>query len=136
MTQENKELLLKDLCARLPYKVICKVDKIKFEGELREIELSYNMARLYNVEGDESENVYIYDCKPYLFPMSSMTEEQKKEYDSIIYHDIELHCERYYNVIDVDCYEELHDFYHKNHLDYRNLIGIGLAIDATGLNIY
>ena len=52
MTQEDKELLLKDLCARLPYKVICKVDKIKFEGELREIELSYNMARLYNIEDD------------------------------------------------------------------------------------
>ena len=65
-----------------------------------------------------------------------MTEEQKKEYDSIIYHNVELHWERYYDVIDVDWYEVLHDFYNKNHLDYRGLISMGLAIDATGLNIY
>lgn len=128
MTQEDKELLLKDLCARLPYKVICKVDKIKFEGELREIELSYNMARLYNIEDDQSENVYVYDCKPYLFPLSSITEEQSK-----IYHELVGGMFGTGVLINLDC---LIDFFNRNHLDWRGLIPMGLAKDATGLNIY
>ena len=102
------------------YGMVCKLD-------------SFLLDQIYNMNDSD---VPFDEFKPYLFPLSSMTEEQRKEYDSIIYHNIELHCERYYDVIDVDCYEELHDFYHKNHLDYRNLIGMGIALDATGLNIY
>ena len=139
MTQKDKELLLKDLCARLPYGVRCSfgVDDAIYEVcgvnpsccGASEIQATHIKN---GINGDFTLN----SCKLYLFPLSSMTEEQKKEYYSIIYHEVELHCERYYNVIDVDCYEELHDFYHKNHLDYRNLIGKGPALDATGLNIY
>ena len=147
MKQEDKELLLKELCARLPYKVICKVDNINFEGELREIGISYNTARLYNVEGDESENVYVYDCKPYLFPLSSMTEEQKKEISKRynyhnyygLYIEITNHSEGYWDR-DTSCnlqdYLWLEDWYNKNHFDYRGLIEKGLAIDASNKNIY
>ena len=136
MTQNEKELLLKDLCARVPYGV--KYMRYSWDydtdQELPVIETLecadkdgyINHRRVYTVD----------DIKPYLFPLSSMTEEQKKEYDSIIYHNVELHWEKYYDVIDVDWYEELHDFYNKNHLDYRGLIPMGLANDATGLNIY
>ena len=65
--------------------------------------------------------------KPYLFPLSSMTEEQKKEYQYIT--------ERWmydssYSISDST------DWLNKNHFDYRGLIKKGLAIDATGLNIY
>ena len=133
MTQEDKELLLKDICARLPYGVKVLVDNkhwCDFDGHTPSKITFDNSYRLLFL------GVELGYVKPCLFPMSSMTEEQKKEYDSIVYHNIELHCERYYDVIDVDCYEELHDFYHKNHLDYRNLIGKGLAIDATDLGIY
>lgn len=150
MEQKQKDLLLKDLCARLPYKVRCKVDKINFEGELREIELSYNMARLYNVEDDESENVYVYDCKPYLFPLSSITEEQMKELKELCdmyapddddsnyaYMGIEVLCK---HVLD-DVWEfnfktDVIDWFNKNHLDWRGLIPMGLAKDATNKNIY
>ena len=134
MTQENKELLLKDLCARLPYGVKVEIthwrnrDKGMIDSKIFRVPLDVNKASVLIKSTS--------DVRPYLFPLSSMTDEQKKEYDSIIYHGVELHCERYYNVIDVDCFEELQEFYHKNHLDYRNLIGFGLAIDATGLNIY
>ena len=148
MDKDNRNLLLQDLSPRIPYGVKVAVN----QSELRNYDYKWK-SWSFDEEPQEIDGVSIYGVtfgsmdmsdgvigfeyiKPYLFPLSSMTEEQKKEYDSIIYHNIELHCERYYDVIDVDCYEELHDFYHKNHLDYRNLIGKGLAIDATGLNIY
>lgn len=134
MTKDDTELFLKDLCARLPYGVKGRYNNMVMS--LRMIDPFDNYRPLYCANNSGSEYADVDEFKPYLFPMSSMTEEQKKEYDSIIYHDVELHCERYYNVIDVDCYEELHDFFHKNHLDYRGLIEKGLAIDATGLNIY
>lgn len=138
MTQENKDLLLKDLCARLPYGVKCAYfdikDKLKV-GELLTIWCKEKRVFIdkLSIDHDGCDCVGVI---PYLFPLSSMTEEQEKEYNSIIYHDIELHCERYYDVIDVDYYDELHDFYNKYHFDYRGLIPMGLANDATGLNIY
>ena len=69
----------------------------------------------------------IIDCKPYLFPLSSMTEAQKQEYQYIT--------ERWmydssYSISDST------DWLNKNHFDYRGLIESELAIDATNLNIY
>lgn len=129
MTQKDKELLLKDLSARLPYSV-----KVKFNY------IFTSPAILKRIDKDLIECdiavCELEDVKPYLFPLESMTEEQKKEYERIIYRSIELHCQRYYNVIDIDDFDYLLDFYHKNHLDYRGLIPMGLANDATGLNIY
>lgn len=140
MTQNEKDLLIKDLCSRLPYGVV--VGTTDNDGSLENVweVLWYNTftedVKLTHSIEDADKLVDISEVKPYLFPLSSMTDEQKKEYDSIIYHNIELHWERYYNVIDVDCYEELYDFYNKNHFDYRGLIPMGLAEDATGKNIY
>jgi hypothetical protein len=129
MTQEQKELLLKDLCARLSYGVKISVnDKVEILQGINTID---NVAEYDSFLSSDIEEV-----KPYLFPLSSMTEEQTKEYEGIIYKNIELHCERYYDVIDIDDFDCLIDFYHKYHLDYRGLIRLGLAIDATGLNIY
>lgn len=130
MTENAKDLLLRDLCARLPYGVkIESADEniITLEG----IILPNHYSTINGVYSFDS-----YPMKPYLFPLSSMTEEQKKEYDSIIYHNVELHWDRYYDVIDIDWYEVLHDFYNKNHFDYRGLIPMGLANDATDKNIY
>ena len=69
--------------------------------------------------------IYEY-VKPYLFPLSSMTEEQEKEYNNLNYY--ELGCFPHS--------EEALDYLTKNHFDYRGLIEKGLAIDATGKNIY
>lgn len=123
MTQEQKDLLLKDLCGRLPYGVIVKDRNGVHELTAGNTEFT---DLLYNGKCN---------IKPYLFPLSSMTEEQRKEYEGIIYKYIELHCERYYDVIDIYDFENLEDFYHKHHLDYRGLIRMDLAIDATGLNL-
>ena len=134
MTQKDKELLLKDLCARLPYNPL-----VEYKGE------SYNVLGIAHrrlvlckpfMSYTLKENPLVEEAKPYLFPISSMTEEQKREYDKIIYHSIELHHREYSDIVEIDLFDDLQDFYCKNHLDYRGLIPQELAIDATGLNIY
>ena len=132
----NKELLLKDLCARLPYGV-----KLGFYASATK---QTYVCTLLGLEPEEeepiiakTENGCFYmlagNVKPYLFPLSSMSEEQQKEFDQLI----ELELKAINNEIahtQVTTFEV--DFYNKNHFDYRDLIEKGLAIDATGLNIY
>lgn len=128
MTQNEKDLLLKDLCSRLPYGV--KVHDVKssinssfmnlnhINGAVGEVFISYmNKCRTAPIE----------DVKPYLFPLSSMTEEQRKEWQSLMIKD--SYGILYYTV-------ESYDYLYKNHIDIRGFISLGLANDATGLNIY
>ena len=115
MTKNEKDLLLKDLCARLPYGVKGEKYTIRMDGEFVphidvEIMTAEDIITLNGCPG--------YMIKPYLFPLSSMTEEQLKEYMTI-----------------PSGYQTI-DWFNKNHFDYRCLIERGLAIDATGLNIY
>ena len=122
MTQAEKDLLLKDLCARLPYGV--KMNHIADDEHSPKtlIGVAKDMITLEGLGGYEC--VDVEDYKPYLFPLSSMTEEHQKEEYNI--------CAGY-----IIGYESnLIDFYNKYHYDYRGLIEKGLAIDATGLNIY
>ena len=132
MTQEDKELLWKDLCARLPYEV-----KVKFYDHwVDEYEIIPLTAKLL------SDTVYIGDIKPYLFPLSSMTEEQQEEFDRIYADDMQVVAYNLKNRLDGKPYETnlghyRHiDWLNKNHFDYRGLIPKGLALDATGKNIY
>ena len=123
MTQEDKELLLKDLCARLPYGVkvqneLGKINKLVI-GNADLNRLYYNDFSIYS-----EKNLSL----PYLRPMSSMTEEQSKEYHELI--------SGMFGTSALINFEILEDFFHKNHFDYRGLIKKGLAIDATRLNIY
>ena len=147
MTQEDKSLLIKDLCARLPYGIKFLRESWNFETdqELSVIEVLedidkdgyINNTKVYKVE----------DIKPYLFPLSSMTEEQKKEiskrYNLQTHYglciEITNHSEGYWdddNSCNLQDYLWLVDWFNKNHFDYRGLIEKGLAIDATGLTIY
>ena len=116
LNNQEKDLLLQDLCARLPYKV--KIQCINSDNETV-------IEELFTIGIEEDS----FDCnlieyvsvKPYLFPLSSMTEEQKTEWIYIDYY--------------ADHHEAV-DWLNKNHFDYRGLIPMGLANDATGLNIY
>ena len=130
MTQEDKDLLLKDLCARLPYGVKVDIPDL-FISTKNNIEVLNEIFcgddGLYRVNDSGMLIEYI---KPYLFPLSSMTEEQKKEMKS-------------FDPFKTDEVKTLGDwavrlveFYNKHHLDYHGLIPKGLANDATGLNIY
>lgn len=148
MTQENKEFLLQDLCGRLLYGVKCKVwynDKtlnIKCTG----IDFYTNIVNL-DIPEDDNAKVYIDNIKPFLFPLSSMTEEQKKELDKKfnvigIYSNnilIHYHSQGYWDTdleVDFQDWLWLINWLNKNHFDYRGLIEKGLAVNATGLNIY
>ena len=129
MEQEQKELLLKDLCARLPYGV--KVNITSKESKNRIVHLTEdNICNL--TSGWWSE------CKPYLFPMSSMTEKQKREYN-FWKHEVLVCYYKYGNIVEkVELLDSPESFEYliENHFDYRGLIEKGLALDATGLNIY
>lgn len=118
MEAKHKKLLLKDICARLPYGV-----KGNFQNSndrlLRSITITYGNLKPNGM-------VMTGDIKPYLFPLSSMTEEQKDEFDRLYT----------YDALIIEPQWELIDFCNKHNLDYRGLIPMGLAIDATELNIY
>lgn len=127
MTQEQKELLLKDLCARLPYNTIVH-GVYAHQNQDFDTESDYiaykEMDNILTVLDIEWIQMCAAEVKPYLFPLSSMTEEQEREEYDI--------CKGY-----IIGYEsKLIDFYNKNHIDYRGLIDMGLAIDATNKNIY
>lgn len=118
MTQEEKQLLLKDLCARLPYNLYIRVEDFNVLKNGRITEgfignyLKDNRCSDYDAEGILNELADdCIDVKPYLRPMSSMTEEEVKEEDNTVM-------------------KFLQDFYNSHHLDYRGLIEKGLALEA------
>ena len=142
MTQKDKELLLKDLCARLPYgvKVAFFNEDLTYHSEpktLTGIECINNLN--YSSLEDEDGNTTIVEfVKPYLFPLSSMTEEQKREYYSLK-HEVPVCHYEYGDVVEeFELYDSPESFEYliENHFDYRGLIPMGLANDATGKNIY
>ena len=148
MTQEDKELLFKDLCARLPYGVKgkCKLNTSydtsfgtifqthKFDVVV--YGLTEDLLFVTPLIEDEDEQSFvkeevaggvdILDFTPYLFPLSSMTEEQEKEYDFLRDSVPTYYCDNWKSI----------DYLNAHHFDYRGLIEKGLAIDATNLNIY
>ena len=122
MKQEDKDLLLRDLCARLPYGVkgveantLCSLNTVtRFKSIVKNIE--YKIEHL--------------GFKPYLFPLSSMTEEQSMEFALL---QVNTHKDGFLYVC--DC-ANMMKWLLKNHFDIYGLIEKGLAIDATNLNIY
>ena len=154
MTQKDKELLLhKDLCARFLYGVRgkCEIDASydksfdtkfqthKFDAVVYGLKedlllvtpLIEDIDEQQFAEEEVADGVDILDFKPYLRPMSSMTDEEKLEYRKTQWvYQADYCAPEYFDDL------ESYDWLNKNHFDYRGLIEKGLAIDATGLNIY
>ena len=144
MTQEHKELLLKDICARLPYGVNILHEGWNFEwdDELSTVEkvvgidedfIYTKVINTHNGEEyrDDKYPIDTFDDKLFLRPMSSMSDEQTKELESLM------------EVVNIPMWGEIlapsieyYDWLNAHHFDYRGLIEKGLAIDATNLNIY
>lgn len=146
MTQKDKELLLKDLCSRLPYGVKGAIfNKDLGFGGISGFEGKYPFViDGITQEGDDIDvwvehgNFSLETVKPYLFPLSSMTEEQKREYNKWK-HEIPVCRYEYGDVVEeIELYDSPESFEYliENHFDYRGLIEKGLALDATGKNIY
>jgi hypothetical protein len=144
MIQEDEKLLIKDLSARLPYGV-----KALYYDYIEKKEISGVIDVIYTDHDDGLEDcsvgigywkLKLTEIKPYLFPLSSMTEEQKKEFPGEVsilnaFIDGSIYLSEDEELTPEDLIE-IFDFLNKNHFDYRGLIDKGLALDATGLNIY
>ena len=130
----DKELLIKDLSSRLPYAVHIQHTS-GFSGVLHDISMHHKYDKnnkiydiiCYTDFFEDGDSITIEHFKPYLFPLSSMTDKQKDEYQYIT--------ERWMNDPAYSISDSI-DWLNKNHFDHRGLIEKGLAIDATGLNIY
>ena len=157
MTQEEKDLLLQDLSARLPYGVKVLTYKLDYFHNPSSIETLYEINKDGYINTEESDTLRPIG-KPYLFPISSITKEQKKD---LLTHIVGKNNIKYFQVTSKGCIDNidakeqelekfhLHwvnfnfkttsayiDWCNKNHIDIRGLIPKGLAIDATGKNIY
>lgn len=133
MTQEDRQILLKDLSSRLPYGVRYK--SFAWDDKRGEECIS---AKIYSISPDgyvrnyhEDESDYIDNVRPYLFPISSMTDEEQRTLDSMC-NGVEMVS----RLSGLKMFDKAFDWLNKNHFDYRGLIEKGLALDATGLNIY
>lgn len=124
MTQEEKQLLLQELCARIPYRTFVCLNP----G-------AYNKPEICALTGVHGEQIHldvdtdpfrINNIRPYLRSMSSMTEEESKE----------LYAIRKSTQMTYSLEPKELDWLNAHHFDFRNLIGKGLAIDCTDLNIY
>ncbi len=144
MKKEDRELLVRDLCARLPYNTIISVTNDDDNRNTIQYLVEEDIKDLRSTIS-YSGNTY----KPYLFPLSSLDKdvlEKLNDYGFFKYHDTitNVSCiesnngisEEIYTYVDIDTISVLIEFFHANHIDYRNLISKGLALDATGLNIY
>ncbi len=137
MEQTSKELLIKDLAGRLPYGV---KSSTKVGGNIK-----ISFMEEDTIIGEDGDSYDISFITPYLFPLSSMTEDQKYEfYLRFIAKDCDFYYFKFYLddgkwhklPTSLNAIEAIIDWFHKNHIDYRGLIPMGLAIDATNKNIY
>ena len=137
MTQEEKQLLIKDLCARLPHNLYIRVEEFnvpKNDGRITEgfigNYLKDNRCTDYDTEGILNELAdNCINVKPYLRSMSSMTEEEEIEYDAT-FATIKLADGHYDSTMTYKSF----DFLNAHHFDFRNLIECGLSIEVTKEN--
>ena len=137
MTQKEKDLLLKDICARLPYgvkiwyKYYSENITEHFATSIRLADGKIALSSKFNREGDwhpiEEANELL--IKPYLRPMSSMTEEEKVQLSQYACIGEDMNGEFIDEVQRKDCAVYI-DWLNKNHFDYRGLILKGLALEA------
>ena len=122
MTQEDKQLLLTDLCARLPHGLKLRyVEDLVVKKESHVITLN-NIYLEHILNGDA-------DIKPYLRPMYSMTDEEKKEFQAChcVY---ELHPDFQPMMCNLANELNMFNWLNAHHFDYRGLIPMGLALEA------
>ena len=130
MTQKDKELLLKDLSTRLPYGVFCSMG-LDYPLPLQRLFINKLDGTLLDFYEDGKDyQVYLSEVKPYLRPMSSMTEEEKNDYLNTFKKSIIGTDEEDGRVWTVDSI----DWLNTHRFDYRGLIERGLAIEVTEEN--
>ena len=145
MNEQYRELLFIDLCGRIPYKVrifeIEPVNNIQSNLTLLSVTNKESVICITPSGGVIGSSIDAF--KPYLFPMSSMTEEQKNQLKEIWDADMNKALdyaisgeEGLSDLFQLSAAKKVINWFIKNHFDMNGLIPKGLAIDATGLNIY
>ena len=140
MTQEDRQIFLKDLCVRTPYGV-----KVQYMNNIFVIDYVSPMYGEVKLDTSDNWTVGVSEVKPYLFPLSSITEEQRNNISKLListqnefspYGELNMKgCDNLF-ICAVKQSNALINYCLTNHLDINGLIENGLAIDATGLNIY
>jgi hypothetical protein len=147
MTQEEKNVLLEDLCNRLSYGVKCNVGE-ETPYTLSGIEIDDVNGHLFDfVEKKNGLNmqVYLSEVKPYLFPLTNLSEEQRNNISKLLintrnefspYGEINMSgCDNLF-ISTVKQADALIKYCIAHHFDINGLIDKGLALDATTMNIY
>lgn len=142
MKQEDRELLLKDLSARLPYGAKCKDLVTNKDITLVGINCIYSNDNPMIISIEGTGDTYLYDIKLYLRPMSSMTDEECEELHKLVCPNnvgASFDIDAFY-FLEADCHShsisytfmsKVIEFMLQHHLDYRGLIRQGLALEAT-----
>jgi hypothetical protein len=135
LSKEEKELLLKDLCARAPYGV-----KVQYNNNIYNIDYISPIYEEVKLDIPDNYTVMVFEVKPYLRSMRSITEQELHEIQEILGKGVELHID-FISIIDSSInslsYSELQalfDWLNKNMFDYLGLIEKGLAIDMSKYN--
>lgn len=151
MRQEEINLLFTDLCGRLPYGVKIALknswsyhhENVAKKGDVTIDRLKGFTGSYFSIYHDNpldwswyESDIDVEDIKPYLFPLSSMTEEQKEEYRKVCELDTEILEKHPMDGSPFPAMYNSQDWLNAHHFDYRGLIEKGLAIDATNKNIY
>ena len=146
MDSKYIDIIYKELSARMTYGLKVQCDDYLFTFDEEHMGIGMLYTDYYGQPTDTPKIIlsgcfYGNDIKPYLFPLSSMTEEQCEEFRMVSGLDADLDSIKrgefsLIGDIAIDCIVDAIDWFNKNHFDYRELIPLGLAIDATGLGIY
>ena len=135
MTQEEKNILIKELCMRIPYGVkcningkLCKVTRVDVECQQVYLKKDDGHGGTYSIARGDI-------IKPYLRPMSSMTDEEAKEFDNIsesitIVNHRQITPSHYDYMIEIADMKKVSDWFAKKHFDTAGLIPMGLALEA------
>ena len=146
MTQKDRELLLKDLCARLPYGVKIHTSFMGHENTEELVAINkdamlgdYASVVVNPVEEDINDGYELENVKPYLRSMSSMTEEERDEMKRLLNPDgtgwftaegFVIPASHYGDMLDYSFLDDIRDYLDSKHFDHRGLIPKGLALEA------
>ena len=135
INQEEKDLLVKDLCARLPYEV-----KVQYEDGIFTLDHISAMYEEVKLNTPNSYTIGVLEVKPYLFPIESMTKVQEDEWYESFIDPLSKRIDRHTRQEDLQLQADAQafgiEYLLKNHFDIYGLIPMGLALNATELNIY
>jgi hypothetical protein len=131
LSKDEKELLLKDLCARAPYGV-----KVQYNNNIYNIDYISPIYEEVKLDIPDNYTVMVFEVKPYLRSMRSITEQELHEIQEILGKGIEVHID-FISIVDSSInaltyleLQALFDWLNKNMFDYLGLIPMGLGIKA------